>query len=420
MPALDSENRIVGGVASGIGNELGLDALWVRISFVILFAIGGWGALLYALAWGGLSYAAYRGHGPTGPPSAKGATGRSRFLGFALCVAGFASAFSNMSGVSGDLAWSAAVIGIGMLVVWRQASRRSTTRSVGRRGYIMLLGGFAITAGGAGLLSASIQDGSGSFVSIALIVIALLVVVGASPWWWRTLTELDAERQARARSEERAVVAAHLHDSVLQTLALIQKSAGDPARMAGLARRQERELRNWLDPNRVSRDGESVRGRLDHMATDIEELYQTPVEIVAVGDCLVDDDIEEALAAAREAVVNAAKHAEADQIDLFVEVKDNQIEIFVRDTGKGFDPTTIAPDRRGVRESIQARMERIGGTVTIFSEPGDGTEVEIYLPRDVTDRDQQAGNQQAGNQQGTEAQHSNQQSSGDDISSSPE
>lgn len=387
LPSLDKDNRIVGGVAAGIGNELGLDAIWVRIAFVILFAIGGWGAVLYALAWGGVAFADYRGIGSTAPPTPKGKSAQGRLTGFVLAVSGLVVVFAGFNGIDGDLAWSSVVIGIGLLIVWRQVSSRSTTRSVGRIGYAMLLFGFAVTAGGAVLLSLSIQGTGSALLPIILIVVALIVVVGASPWWWRMLSDLDAERQARVRSEERAVVAAHLHDSVLQTLALIQKSSGDSQRMAALARRQERELRNWLDPNRASREGLSVRGQLDDMASDVEELYNTPVEIVAVGDCLVDEPIEGVLAAAREAVVNAAKHSGADQIDLFVEVSDDMIEIFVRDTGVGFDPASIAADRRGVSESIEARMERIGGSVTIYSALGEGTEVELQLTRDHPDTD---------------------------------
>ncbi len=175
-------------------------------------------------------------------------------------------------------------------------------------------------------------------------------------------------------------MAAHLHDSVLQTLALIQK-VEDRQTAINLARRQERELRNWLDPGRASRFGGSIRGRLDQMASDVEELHGIPVEVVTVGDVLVDEPIIALLNAGREACVNAARHSGTKRIDVFAEVGDDDVTLFVRDTGKGFDPDTVDPDRRGLRESIVGRMERAGGGAMIYSEPGQGTEVELTIPR---------------------------------------
>jgi signal transduction histidine kinase len=166
---------------------------------------------------------------------------------------------------------------------------------------------------------------------------------------------------------------------VLQTLTLIQQS-DDPVRMVALARRQERELRNWLDPDRASRTGGGLRGRLDELIGELEQRYPLSVDVVAVGDCLLDDRVEALLAAAREALVNAAKHSGADRVDCYVEVTPDHIEVFVRDRGKGFDPAAVGSDRRGLRDSIERRMQRIGGRCRIDTELGLGTEVELMLP----------------------------------------
>ncbi|MFW2382260.1 MAG: sensor histidine kinase, partial [Acidimicrobiales bacterium] len=172
-----------------------------------------------------------------------------------------------------------------------------------------------------------------------------------------------------------------IHDSVLQTLALIQQSE-DPQTAKNLARRQERELRNWLDPTRASRVGGSIRGHIDQLVSEVEELHGVPVEVVAVGDALVDEQIAPLLNAAREATLNAARHSGTPRVDIYFEVSDDRVELFVRDTGKGFDQNAIAADRRGVSQSIIGRMERAGGSAIITTEIGEGTEVELTIDRD--------------------------------------
>ncbi len=203
----------------------------------------------------------------------------------------------------------------------------------------------------------------------------------AAPSIVQMARSLDGERLDRIRSDERARISAHLHDSVLQTLALIQRHSDDPQTMLNLARRQERELRNWLDPGRASREGGSVRGQLDELASEVEGMHRVPVEIVSVGDCLVDGEIETLLAATREAAMNAAEHSGAEQVDIYAEVSQDLVEFFVRDAGWGFDPADIPSDRHGVRQSIRGRMERLGGTVELHSNIGEGTEVELTLQR---------------------------------------
>jgi signal transduction histidine kinase len=209
------------------------------------------------------------------------------------------------------------------------------------------------------------------------------------PWWLRIARDLVLERQARARAEERADMAARLHDSVLQTLALIQRRADDPAQVTQLARAQERELRSWLfegqAPGSVSAAGSLAAG-VRQIQQDVEARHGVPVEVVTVGDCPLDDDLAALLAAAREAVVNAAKWSGAPVVLLFAEVTPEDAEIVVRDRGKGFNPLSVPADRKGLAESIHGRMGRHGGTVTVQAEVGEGVKVSLKMPRDAAVR----------------------------------
>lgn len=384
MPIPDSVDRILGGVCGGIAREVGLETVWIRLSFVILFAIGGWGGLLYLVAWGFMAQMEYLGRGPVGDSVPKGRSGSRRGVGTGLVVFALVLFFSGLPGVGSNLMWPLGVLFAGMLLVSRQVGTARLTASNGRFGTLQLVGGVVVALGGITLLlfSAFDSNNSGGLSGIiAGVMVAVGLVALSAPWWWRMVQDLDKERQARIRSDERAEVAAHLHDSVLQTLTLIQKQGDDPQTMRNLARRQERELRNWLDPDRADRSGQSVRGQLDEMATEVEDLHGVPVEVVVVGDCMVNEPVAAALAAAREAAVNAAKHSGAERVDVYAEIADSRLEVFVRDTGVGFDTDNIAADRRGIRESLQGRMDRAGGSVTIYSEPGAGTEIEISVPR---------------------------------------
>src|SRR5437870_1548202 len=206
---------------------------------------------------------------------------------------------------------------------------------------------------------------------------ALLLVGG--PWLWRLALDRDAERASRIRTEERVDVATRVHDSVLQTLALIQRHAEEPRRVASLARRQERELRGWLYADRpLGDDGSSLVAALSAAAADVEELQGVRVEIASSGDATPDSAL---VLAAREAMTNAAKFAGVEEIDVYAEVTEDEIAVFVRDRGTGFDPAAVPDDRQGIRESIKGRLERAGGTATVTSLPGGGTEVELRLPR---------------------------------------
>jgi signal transduction histidine kinase len=174
-------------------------------------------------------------------------------------------------------------------------------------------------------------------------------------------------------------VAAHLHDSVLQTLALVQRSS-DPQQVAALARRQERELRAWLDGGRPD-PGESLASSLEAAAAEVEETHGVPIDVVAVGDARVDERGAALVAATREALVNAAKFAGGALVQLYAEVGEERTEVFVRDRGPGFDPAAVPEDRRGLRESIVGRMDRHGGRAVVHSSPGAGTEVELVIER---------------------------------------
>ena len=392
IPELAHDDRLIGGVSAGVAREIGLDPIWVRGGFVVLFATGGWGAVLYGLAWAlmalattGVFHPGDRRFHPVAPEDRvpKARSPRLRITGFVVSVVGLVALTTQLGGFPPNVVWPLGVLGVALLITWQRLVERREADWRSPRQWLMVAVGLAVATGAVIVLVAGIEgvaSAAGSML-LALGAVAAMAVLSA-PWWWRLVRERDAERQARVRSDERAEVAAHIHDSVLQTLTLIQRNAGDPQAMVNLARRQDRELRNWLDPNRASRQGASIRGRLDEIATTVEELHGVPVEVVAVGDCLVDSALEALLGATREATVNAAEHSGADQVDIYVEVGDDAIEVFVRDTGKGFEPDDIERDRQGVRQSIIGRMQRAGGTAVISSAAGEGTEVELRLERE--------------------------------------
>jgi signal transduction histidine kinase len=218
------------------------------------------------------------------------------------------------------------------------------------------------------------------------VVVAVALIL--APFLWRLGRNLATERAERIRSQERAELAAHLHDSVLQTLTLMQKRADDPREVAALARRQERELRDWLAGDGRRRGEQSFAAELRSVAEEVEDDHRVAVEVVIVGDTKLDDRAEAVIAAAREALANAAKHApEPGPIRLYAETGHDTIEVFVRDRGPGFDLGAVPADRRGVRESIIGRMERAGGRAELRSIPGGGTEVGLTVERAAPERE---------------------------------
>jgi signal transduction histidine kinase len=223
---------------------------------------------------------------------------------------------------------------------------------------------------------------------IILLVGGIALVLG--PWWLRIAREAVEERQARIRAEERAEMASRVHDSVLQTLALIQRRAGDQQQVVRLARAQERELRAWLfdgrPPGSMQGQAATVADGVRLIQQEVESQHGLAVDAVTVGDCELDDDMSALLAAAREATVNAAKWSGADTVSLFAEVEPDSVSMFVRDRGRGFDPAAVPADRKGLAESVRARLSRRGGSATVRSAPGEGTEVSLRMPRPAEDR----------------------------------
>lgn len=245
----------------------------------------------------------------------------------------------------------------------------------------VVLGLGLVVAGVAVFLVAtpSVASPGPGILATAAILVGLVMVFG--PWWWRLTHDLSAERQERIRTQERAEVAAHIHDSVLQTLALIQRSATDARIVSTLARSQERELRAWLYGTPEAASGESLATAIQRVSDEVEDLHRVTVETVEVGDCAADERLVALVSASREALVNAARHSGASSVSVYFEVEPHQVTVFVRDRGQGFDLDDVPKDRRGIADSILWRMQRHGGKAVFRSEPGEGTEIELVMPR---------------------------------------
>lgn len=373
IPPLDPDNGWLGGVAAALALEVGVSPALVRAGFVAV-GLTGWGLLLYPLLWLWL-----RGR-PTPldyTPTLKGVDTNHARMGVMAIFGGLFVGLSQIPGGPGNLglASAGALVMSGLVVLWSDSATDWQLPSELRR----FGGGMGLIGAGVTLAVVMLLDGRS--IGVAFLVVLLILTFFTAmlgPWLWRAGTELNEERLRRIRADERAAVAAHLHDSVLQTLTLIQRNATDPATTTRLARRQERELREWLySAGSSSVTNEYLRGALAGIASEIEELHGVPIEVVAVGDCRVDHAGEALLKAAREAMANASRHSGADQIDVFAEVANGKLTVFVRDQGKGFDPDVVPDDRRGLADSIHGRLARVDGTAVVTSHPGEGTEVEL-------------------------------------------
>lgn len=389
LPRPDDDNRVVTGVAAALAAEIGVGAFVIRVAFVLLAAAGGWGIVLYLVA-----FTVMRTVGAEADPERsepKASSEINRLVGLGLVLLGLLLAFRALGGGFVDsLVWPLALFGAGIAVAHEQgvdlaggAGRWAGDRD--RSAFLVrVAGGAALVVAGIVLavsLNFSLSTARDTLLVAGVVITGVGLVLG--PWVVGLVHDLTEERRARIRSDERAQVAAHLHDSVLQTLTLIQRRADD-AGVVTLARKQERELRSWLYGRESSVGAESFRVALEQMAAELEDLHHVPIEVVVVGDAPMDDEIATVLAAAREASQNAAVHSGAASVDVFAEVSPTAVEVFVRDTGRGFDPGAVPDDRRGVADSIVGRMERIGGSATIHTDPGDGTEVELHQPRSAT------------------------------------
>jgi len=406
-----ADRRLLGGVAAGVAEHFGIGVLYVRLAFIVATFFNGAGVVAYLLLWRflplgepqlppGLESATRSGYRQQSRPAAKRGTFEV-LQTVAICAIGLGLLLlvqASGRGISWRLLVPLLIGLVGLSLIWRQfddANWSRWMRQTSGWGSAARIAVGVVMVAVAGLYFLSQERGWGALVDLAsatgVAAIGLALILG--PWIYKLTADLTAERRERVRSQERADVAAHLHDSVLQTLALLQKNAADPGTVATLARRQERELRAWLYGD-VNESGDSLVAILKAAAADVETSHLTPVEVIAVGDVGLDPDVSALAKAAREAMVNAAKHAHVDRIDVYAEVADRRAEVFVRDRGVGFDADAIAEDRMGVRGSIIGRIERHGGTATIKSAPGEGTEVRMSIPLRSTDPAERAADDQ--------------------------
>jgi signal transduction histidine kinase len=397
-----ADDAVLGGVCAGIARRLGVSVRPIRVLAVLSVAPAAMGLLVYTACWALV------------PRMGEDRSVASRVLADRREVQIVLAVSTVMLAVlitlvairvegPGAFAWPLLLSTAGLLCVWRGASddereqlqtrlnaspfvsaaTSTTWRTVVLRA---CLGGTLVLIGIALLSKISeLRRGAAIGVGIGIIAVCVGSLLMFAPWWLRTLRDLSNERRQRVRAQERADVAAHLHDSVLQTLLLIQKSAHRPVEVVRLARNQERELRHWpFDPPKqdaASGSAETFSTLASDIEREVEEDYGVGVELIVVGDCQPDDCLRALLAAGREAAVNAAKWSGTSIISMFAEVEPDTVSLFVRDVGKGFDPDAVPAHRKGIAHSIVERMDRHGGTATIRSTPGAGTEVELVVPR---------------------------------------
>lgn len=385
---------LITGTAAALAARLEVEPIAVRLGFLVLFLAGGWGVAFYGAAWLVLMW---RQSPPATSQFDRSDPLRTMALG-AVVVGLLLVLQARVPGFSSQLVWPAAVVALGLSFLWPQVEgvvpkggrgddargpgSIRLARSLARNHALRVLGGLILVAGGLGVLLAAnvsfpvVRDG----VLAAGVVLAGTLLVFA-PSVFRLTGSLSEERLQRIRADERAELAAHLHDSVLQTLTLIQKRSGDSQQMAALARHQERELRRWLygDPDREG--ARRFSDALEEAVAEVEANHLVTVDNVTVGDALVDPPLQAVIAAAREALVNAAKFAGTTRIHQYAELTGAGVEVYVRDRGVGFCPSDVGPDRRGISESIVGRMHRAGGRGEVRSRPGEGTEVHLWLPR---------------------------------------
>ncbi|MCB0857668.1 MAG: PspC domain-containing protein [Solirubrobacterales bacterium] len=385
---------MVAGVCSGLALRLRIDPTLVRVITVVLTVVTGGVALIgYGLLWVALPVAGdepgakRRKPRPGSPGQVRDTSPPRQFKGSWAVGAGAGFVTLGLlfifreTGVwwSDSLVWPLVIAAAGVALIWRQFSEADRQRRLpgpfrGGVGVALLLGGAVLFLYINGALSA------GGDVALAGLTAVIVIGLVAAPLWARSARELSTERAERIRSEERAEVAAHLHDSVLQTLALIQKNPEDSRRISTLARSQERELRDWLSGKSEADRADSLAEALKDAAAEVEERHQVPIDAVTVGDLPLDENAAALVAASREAMNNAARHAgQAGPVRLYAEIDRKRTEVFIHDRGPGFDPDAVPDDRRGVRDSILGRMEAHGGKAEIRSVPGEGTEVELVM-----------------------------------------
>jgi len=423
-PALrrDTERGLVAGVLAGFAVRFGIDPVILRVGYVIVVvATGGVALLAYPVAWAAMPTS---GGSPAplsrvgGLPSIGGSWRIA--VGVGLLTLSALLAFREL-GIwwSDALVWPLVLAAFGAAVLWgrsrggngrpeptapawrgapggsppfESAGGDHETAAPARPSFADLYRGVfgILLVVGAALLFLTSNDILGGLRDAALTAVVVVVAIALilAPFLWRLGRNLALERAERIRSQERAELAAHLHDSVLQTLTLMQKRAADPREVAALARRQERELRDWLAGDGRRTAEPSFAAALRSAAEQVEDDHRVAIDVVVVGDRELDAHTDAVLGAAREAMLNAAKHAAAPgPIRVYAEADEDTIETFVRDHGPGFDPAQVGDDRHGVRDSIVARMNRAGGRATIRAAPEGGTEVGLAIGNDGAPRE---------------------------------
>jgi signal transduction histidine kinase len=400
----DPDDRLAGGIAAGVAAWRGFSPTTVRIAFVVAALFSqGWGVPFYFIGW---LLIPPRSDDTGAEQASIGVRARhdSRGVALAIALASLLAVFLLLAGVLRDGAieiygWPQVASVFCLTLIYRNAPEREQAAlrrliqpleglwggggTVRRGTKLRFVASGVLLVAGLGVLL-SLHGGIALLAPLGgflLVAAALVLLLG--PWWLRIARDLVLERQARARAEERADIAAQVHDSVLQTLALIQRRAEDPAAVVQLARAQERELRSWLFEGRAPGDTDvaSLAEGVRQIQRDVEARHGVPVEVVTVGDCPLDEHVNALLAAAGEATVNAAKWSGAAVISLFAEVEPDKVAVAVRDRGQGFDLYAVPADRKGVAESIRGRMVRHGGKAVVQSAPGEGTKVTLTLPR---------------------------------------
>jgi signal transduction histidine kinase/phage shock protein PspC (stress-responsive transcriptional regulator) len=394
FPRLSADGRVILGVASGIADSLGVDPALIRLAFGLLFFAGGAGAFLYFVL-------ALAMTSPESAPDTRRATrtGLRPVLGITAITWGLLVIFREARLWWGDgLVVPIAIAVLGASVLWGRTEPGSDERDnrissnpvvavfAGRISPLKIVVGALLIVVGVGafvtakldLAPSRLGDVRDAMLPMAATLAGFALIFG--PWVARLATQLSDERRERIRSEERSALAAHLHDSVLQTLALMQRT-GDATRMASLARAQERELRAWLYGKTGVAEGETLAGVLDALAGRCEAMHEVKVDVVTVGDAPLDEQLSALAAACGEALNNAARHSGAGHISVYSEVEPNQVTVYVRDQGVGFDASAVPSDRRGISDSIEGRLRRHGGSASVRSTRGEGTEVMLVQPR---------------------------------------
>ena len=395
------DGQVLGGVAAGVAKRTGLSVGLIRVVIVVATLLStGYLAMPYVLAWllipaegadSNIASKALKDKRGIGLAAAitsvlvvalviASALNASFFPAVPIIVCAAGLVLISRNAPEEELAYLRSLGDPAGLTATAPRSRRVLRLAVGA--LLIIFGLYALLQGHERL--ALLRPLAGIMLLVGGIALAL------GPWWLRIARQAVAERQARIRAEERSEMASRVHDSVLQTLALIQRRAGDQQQVIQLARAQERELRAWLfdgrPPGSMQGQAATVADGVRLIQQEVESQHGLAVDAVTVGDCELDDDMSALLAAAKEATVNAAKWSGADTVSLFAEVEPDSVSIFVRDRGRGFDPAAVPADRKGLTESVRARLARRGGSATIRSAPGEGTEVSLVMPRSAADR----------------------------------